>query len=112
MKISRYLQPSCQQRQEGEAPHCCNMGGEFLERFQWRAVVEGLVDTEEPLDNRVDGDVVLVKGSRGMAMDLIVKRIMDAGGDLYHVSEEKMSLEEIYFSLIDSAHEETEREQS
>lgn len=42
----------------------------------------------------------------------IVKRIMDAGGDLYHVSEEKMSLEEIYFSLIDGAHEETEREQS
>lgn len=42
----------------------------------------------------------------------IVKRIVEAGGDLYHVSEEKMSLEEIYFSLIDSAHEETEREQS
>ena len=41
-----------------------------------------------------------------------MKRIVEAGGDLYHVSEGKMSLEEIYFSLIDSAHEETEREQS
>lgn len=43
---------------------------------------------------------------------LIVKKIVEAGGELYHVSEEKMSLEEIYFSLIDSAHAETEREQS
>ena len=32
---------------------------------------------------------------------LIVKRIVEAGGDLYHVSEQQMSLEEIYFSLID-----------
>ena len=41
---------------------------------------------------------------------LIVKRIVDAGGDLYHVSEERLSLEEIYFSLIDREHTETERE--
>lgn len=41
---------------------------------------------------------------------LIVKRIVDAGGDLYHVSEERLSLEEIYFSLIDREHAETERE--
>ena len=40
---------------------------------------------------------------------LIVKRIIAAGGDLYHVSEEQMSLEEIYFSLIDREHAETER---
>lgn len=31
----------------------------------------------------------------------IVKRIVEAGGDLYHVSAEELSLEEIYFSLID-----------
>ena len=40
---------------------------------------------------------------------LIVKRIVEAGGDLYHVSEEQLSLEEIYFSLIDREHAETER---
>ena len=41
---------------------------------------------------------------------LIVKRIVEAGGDLYQVSEQQMSLEEIYFSLIDRKHAETERE--
>ena len=41
---------------------------------------------------------------------LIVKRIVDAGGDLYHVSEKQLSLEEIYFSLIDRDHTETEVE--
>ena len=41
---------------------------------------------------------------------LIVKRIVEAGGDLYHVSEQQLSLEEIYFSLIDREHAETERE--
>ncbi|WP_288619272.1 ATP-binding cassette domain-containing protein [uncultured Eubacterium sp.] len=35
------------------------------------------------------------------AIPLIVKRIVEAGGDLYHVSEQQMSLEEICFSLID-----------
>ena len=37
---------------------------------------------------------------------LIVKKIVEAGGDIYHVSTEKMSLEEIYFSLIDRNHAE------
>lgn len=37
---------------------------------------------------------------------LIVKSIVEAGGDIYHVSEEQMSLEEIYFSLIDRNHAE------
>ena len=40
---------------------------------------------------------------------LIVKRIVGAGGDIYQVSTEKMSLEEIYFSLIDRNHGERER---
>ncbi len=35
---------------------------------------------------------------------LIVKRIVGTGGDVYHVSAERMSLEEIYFSLIDINH--------
>lgn len=39
---------------------------------------------------------------------LIVKRIVGAGGDIYHVSAEQMSLEEIYFSLIDMNHAEME----
>lgn len=39
---------------------------------------------------------------------LIVKRIVGVGGDIYQVSTEKMSLEEIYFSLIDRNHAETE----
>ena len=39
---------------------------------------------------------------------LIVKRIVEAGGDVYQVLEEQMSLEEIYFSLIDRRHAEME----
>lgn len=39
---------------------------------------------------------------------LIVKRIVGSGGDIYYVSEEQMSLEEIYFSLIDRNHGEKE----
>ncbi|MGN0400813.1 MAG: ABC transporter ATP-binding protein [Acetatifactor sp.] len=41
---------------------------------------------------------------------LIVKRIVGAGGDIYQVSAEQMSLEEIYFSLIDKNHAEKECE--
>lgn len=33
---------------------------------------------------------------------LIVKEIVGAGGDLYYVSAEQMSLEEIYFTLLDT----------
>ncbi|MDD6290165.1 MAG: ABC transporter ATP-binding protein [Lachnospiraceae bacterium] len=40
---------------------------------------------------------------------LIVKRIVGVGGDIYQVLTEKMSLEEIYFSLIDRNHGEMER---
>lgn len=40
---------------------------------------------------------------------LIAKKIIGAGGDLYHISSEKMSLEEIYFSLIDMNKEKLER---
>lgn len=40
----------------------------------------------------------------------IVKRIVEAGGDVYHVSAEELSLEEIYFSLIDRENAEKERE--
>lgn len=39
----------------------------------------------------------------------LVKKIIGAGGDLYHISSERMSLEEIYFSLIDMKHTRTER---
>ena len=39
---------------------------------------------------------------------LIVKRIVGAGGDIYQVSVEKMSLAEISFSLIDRKHGEME----
>ena len=38
----------------------------------------------------------------------IVRRIVEAGGDIYQVSTEQMSLEEIYFSLIDRDHAEME----
>lgn len=43
---------------------------------------------------------------------LIVKRIVEAGGDVYHVSEERLTLEEIYFALIDRENTEKEREDS
>ena len=41
---------------------------------------------------------------------LIVKQIVGAGGDIYQVSTEQMSLEEIYFSLMNQNHAETECE--
>ena len=57
------------------------------------------------------GDQVYdVEVSAESEIPLIVKRIVEAGGSLYHVSEEQLSLEEIYFSLIDRDHAETECE--
>lgn len=41
---------------------------------------------------------------------IIVKKIIEAGGDIYQVLAEQLSLEEIYFSLIDKNHTEMERE--
>lgn len=41
----------------------------------------------------------------------IVKDIVDAGGDIYHISAELLSLEEIYFSLIDVNNTKREGEQ-
>jgi len=32
----------------------------------------------------------------------VIKRIVDAGGSVYHVSARRMSLEEIYFSLLET----------
>lgn len=40
----------------------------------------------------------------------IVKKMVGAGSDLYHVSAERMSLEEIYFSLLDMNKAKAERE--
>ena len=57
------------------------------------------------------GDQVYdVEVSAESEIPLIVKRIVEAGGSLYHMSEEQLSLEEIYFSLIDRDHAETECE--
>lgn len=40
----------------------------------------------------------------------IVKKIVDTGGKLYHVVEEQLSLEDIYFSLINKNHSKKEGE--
>lgn len=40
----------------------------------------------------------------------LVKQIVDAGGSLYHVSQEETSLEEIYFVLMNRNHEKKEAE--
>ena len=56
-------------------------------------------------DNVYDVDV-----SSESEIPFIVKRIVEAGGDVYHVSAEELSLEEIYFSLIDRENAEKERE--
>lgn len=56
-------------------------------------------------DNVYDVDV-----SSESDIPFIVKRIVEAGGDVYHVSAEELSLEEIYFSLIDRENAEKERE--
>ncbi len=55
---------------------------------------------------KIDGSTYDISVNSEKEIPLIVKRIVEAGGDIYHVSTEKMSLEEIYFSLIDKIHEE------
>lgn len=49
----------------------------------------------------VGDNVYEVDVSSESDIPFIVKRIVEAGGDVYHVSAEELSLEEIYFSLID-----------
>ena len=58
----------------------------------------------------VGDNVYEVDVSSESDIPFIVKRIVEAGGDLYHVSAEELSLEEIYFSLIDRENAEKERE--
>lgn len=58
----------------------------------------------------VGDNVYEVDVSSESEIPFIVKRIVEAGGDVYHVSAEELSLEEIYFSLIDRENAEKERE--
>lgn len=65
--------------------------------------IPGDIECRKVAENIYDIDV-----NSEQEIPLIVKRIVDAGGGVYHVSEEQMSLEEIYFSLIDRNHAEME----
>ena len=50
---------------------------------------------------KVGEDTYDITVSTESEIPLIVKEIVAAGGDIYHVSTDQMSLEDIYFSLID-----------
>jgi ABC-2 type transport system ATP-binding protein len=50
---------------------------------------------------RQDGEFMLVDINSQDEIPFLVKRIIDTGGNVYHVSAHKHSLEEIYFALIE-----------
>ena len=53
------------------------------------------------LKMRQDGEYMLVDVSSQDEIPPLVKQIINAGGNVYHVSAQKHSLEEIYFALIE-----------
>jgi len=53
------------------------------------------------LKTRQDGEYMLVDVSSQDEIPPLVKQIINAGGNVYHVSAQKHSLEEIYFALIE-----------
>jgi ABC-2 type transport system ATP-binding protein len=55
----------------------------------------------QELKTRRDGEYMLVDVNSHDEIPLLVKQIVEAGGNVYHVSAQKHSLEEIYFALIE-----------
>jgi len=53
------------------------------------------------LNTRQDGEYMLVDVNSQDEIPPLVKQIINAGGNIYHVSAQKHSLEEIYFALIE-----------
>ncbi|MCL2879850.1 MAG: ABC transporter ATP-binding protein, partial [Treponema sp.] len=53
------------------------------------------------LDMRREGDYALVDVETEEEIPVLVRRINESGGKLYHVSARRHSLEEIYFTLIE-----------
>ena len=53
------------------------------------------------LKTRQDGEYMLADVNSQDEIPLLVKQIVDSGGNVYHVSAQKHSLEEIYFALIE-----------
>ncbi|WP_117169891.1 ABC transporter ATP-binding protein [Paraliobacillus sediminis] len=58
--------------------------------------------------NRTEGQWVEINVQTEDDIPPIVKRIVDAGGNVYSISAKKLSLEEIYFSLIEKRKEQKE----
>jgi len=53
------------------------------------------------LQLRREGEFALVDVDSQEEIPLLIKRIVDGGGKVYHVTAQRLSLEEIYFSLIE-----------
>jgi len=53
------------------------------------------------LNLRQDGEYMLAEVNSQNEIPMLVKQIVNAGGNVYHVSAQKHSLEEIYFALIE-----------
>ncbi|MDR0301380.1 MAG: ABC transporter ATP-binding protein [Treponema sp.] len=53
------------------------------------------------LKTRPDGDFMLIDVDTEEDIPALVKKIVDNGGKMYHVSARRISLEEIYFALIE-----------
>jgi ABC-2 type transport system ATP-binding protein len=55
----------------------------------------------QELKMRQDGEYMLTDVDSQDEIPQLIRRIIDAGGNVYHVSAQKHSLEEIYFALIE-----------
>lgn len=88
---------------------CLFAGGTFE---QLRAMISGKI-TVRVKASRVPDDIAYIKTCADYyeisvntedEIPRIVKRIVDAGGDVSQVSQEKLSLERVYFTLIERDH--------
>lgn len=57
---------------------------------------------------KIGADIYDIAVSSENEIPCIVKRIVETGGSIYHVSQEHISLEDVYFTLIDRNHEKKE----
>ena len=63
---------------------------------------------DELVINKIEDQIAEINVQTEEEIPLIVKSIVDAGGNIYSVTANKLSLEEIYFSLIEKQKEQKE----
>lgn len=69
-----------------------------------KLLVKASLVTDDMEYKRLDADGYEIAVNSKDEIPGLVKRIVDAGGSVYHVSQEEMSLEEVYFTLMRRDH--------